>query len=86
MTLAVTAVIGIFTLMLTSYKAIAQGARMGRESYEKVKCVERRTDSIERKVTDLDYNQRAVNIRLDNDVKWIKETLSEIKQDIKDKR
>lgn len=82
LSLLTTAIIGLFTIAVTSYRSIAQGARMGKESFEKVCEMDKRVDVIEQKQAESEYNQRAVNIRLDNDVQWIKQTLIEIKQDI----
>lgn len=63
---------------VTSYKAIAQGARDGRQSLKKVEKVEQKVDSVILVQQVCERKQDVINIGIIKDVDWIKQSLIRI--------
>ena len=76
--LAQAAIIAMVVWVSTSFSAIAQGAKMGRQSFEKVTIVERKVDSLSVVQSDCQRKQDIVNIGIIKDVDWIKQALIRI--------
>ena len=76
--LAQAAIIGMVVWVSTSFSVIAQGAKLGRQSFEKVTVVERKVDSLSVVQSDCQRKQDIVNIGIIKDVDWIKQALIRI--------
>lgn len=76
--LAQAAIIGLVVWVSTSFSSIAQGAKLGRQSFEKVTVVERKVDSLSAVQSDCQRKQDIVNIGIIKDVDWIKQALIRI--------
>ena len=76
--LAQAAIIGLVVWVSTSFSVIAQGAKLGRQSFEKVTVVERKVDSLSVVQSDCQRKQDIVNMGIIKDVDWIKQALIRI--------
>ena len=76
--LAQAAIIGMVVWVSSSFSSIAQGAKLGRESYRKVTIVENKVDSLATVQSDCQRKQDIVNIGIIKDVDWIKQALIRI--------
>ena len=76
--LAQAAIIGMVVWVSSSFLSIAQGAKLGRQSFEKVTVVERKVDSLSVVQSDCQRKQDIVNIGIIKDVDWIKQALIRI--------
>jgi hypothetical protein len=76
--LAQAAIIGMVVWVSSSFSSIAQGAKMGRQSLEKVNKVDQRVDSLAAVQSDCQRKQDVVNIGIIKDVDWIKQSLIRI--------
>lgn len=76
--LAQAAIIGLVVWVSTSFSSITQGAKLGRQSFEKVTVVERKVDSLSAVQSDCQRKQDIVNIGIIKDVDWIKQALIRI--------
>ena len=76
--LAQAAIIGMVVWVSSSFSCIAQGAKLGRQSFEKVTVVERKVDSLSVVQSDCQRKQDIVNIGIIKDVDWIKQALIRI--------
>ena len=76
--LAQAAIIAMVVWVSSSFSSIAQGAKMGRQSFEKVTIVERKVDSLSVVQSDCQRKQDIVNIGIIKDVDWIKQALIRI--------
>lgn len=76
--LAQAAIIGMFVWVASSFTVITQGAKDGTQSMKEVQRLTIQVDSLKRCETD----QGKTNVRIETDMKWIKETLIRIEQKI----
>ena len=76
--LAQAAIIAMVVWVSSSFSSIAQGAKLGRQSFEKVTVVERKVDSLSVVQSDCQRKQDIVNIGIIKDVDWIKQALIRI--------
>lgn len=71
-------IIALVAWVFTSASTIAQGAKLGRQSYEKVQKVEQKVDSIAEVQRGCEKKQDIINIGIIKDVEWIKQSLIRI--------
>lgn len=76
--LAQALIIAMSIWVVASYKAIAQGARDGRQSLKKVEQVDQKVDSVAKVQQGCKREQDIINIGIIKDVEWIKQSLIRI--------
>lgn len=72
---AVIAVLGWFVL---SAQTIASDSRRGADAFEKINVVQQRMDSVCIKVERVELNQKAINIGIQKDVEYLKQSVDNI--------